>query len=129
MSEIPHRVIADPKTHYGAGRPETRWFLVQRITGALNVLLTLFLIWFVVRLAGGPREDLVGAIRSPWVWAPLLVLVVNVPLHMRIGMREVIEDYVHDEARNRLALAANTAVAAGVAAVGALSILKIAIWG
>lgn len=123
------KTISNPRTHYGDGRAETRSFLLQRLTGAVNIALTIFLVWFVVSLAGTGREAIVAGIRSPWVWAPLALLVVNVPIHMRIGMREVIEDYVHEPRLNRFALMANTYVAIVVAIVGLVSILKLAVWG
>lgn len=129
MVEVPNRVIADPRTHYGDGRTETRWFRIQRWTGMANVLFLLFLIWLVVRLAGADREAMVGAIRSPWVWVPLTLLLINVPLHMRIGMREIIEDYVHEPRLNCFALMVNTYVALVVGLVGLISVLKIVIWG
>jgi succinate dehydrogenase / fumarate reductase membrane anchor subunit len=129
MVDVPLKVIADPNTHYGDGRKHTRAVVIQRITGAINLLLTLFLIWFVVRLAGSAHDELTAAIRNPLVWAPLLVLVINVPIHMRIGMNEVIEDYVHEPRLVRFSLMANTYVALVVALAGAAAVLKLAFWG
>lgn len=129
MSGIPHKVIADPNTRYGDGRAATRQFTLQRITAMANVVFMLFIVWFVVRHAGEGHEALVATLRSPWVWIPLALLMINVPVHMRIGMREVIEDYVHEPRVNRFSLMANTYAALVIAVVGVLSILKIVIWG
>ncbi len=59
----------------------------------------------------------------------LALLIINVCVHMRIGMREVIDDYVSEGPRHRLALMANTIFAITVAALTLLSIAKIVFWG
>ncbi len=93
---IDKAVIANPKTKYGHGHKGTREFIVQRITGALNVLFTLFFVWFVVSLAGADRAQMIEVVRNPFVAIVLCALIVNVCIHMRIGMHEVIEDYLDD---------------------------------
>jgi succinate dehydrogenase / fumarate reductase membrane anchor subunit len=124
---IDKATIANPTTHYGHGG--TRHFIVQRITGALNVLFTLFFVWFVVRLAGAERAQMVEVVRNPIVAIVLCFLIINVCVHMRIGMNEVIEDYVDEGPANNLARTANSAFAIIVAALTVLSVAKIAFWG
>jgi len=121
--------IANPTTHYGDGKAATRMFVWQRVTGALNIAFTLFFGWFVVRLAGAERVEMVETVRNPFVAIVLALLIVNVCVHMRIGMSEVIEDYIDEHRQNRLALAANTGFAVVVAALALLSIAKIVFWG
>lgn len=125
---IDRNVIANPKTHYGAGRTATRQFFLQRLTGALNIAFTLFFAWFVVRLAGAGRAEMLEVVRHPGIAAILALLIVNVCVHMRIGMIEVIEDYVGGPA-NRLALRANTAFCVAVALLTIAAIAKIVFWG
>jgi succinate dehydrogenase / fumarate reductase membrane anchor subunit len=126
MSEIPLKTIADPKTHYGKGG--TRHFIWQRVTGALNVLFSIFFTWFVVRLAGVDRAEMLAVVRNPVVAILLTLLIVNVALHMRIGMREVIEDYIDDERTKHLALMANTGFALLIVVLTLVSIAKISFW-
>jgi succinate dehydrogenase / fumarate reductase membrane anchor subunit len=126
---IERKRIADPKTHYGTPGSATRTFKWQRITAAFNIAFLAFLIWLVVSLAGTGREQMAATIGNPLVALALALLVVNVTIHMWIGMREVIEDYIDEGDRNRLAKLANTAFAGIVGAVMLLAILKIAIWG
>ena len=129
MSDKPTRAqIADPTSHYGSPKASTRHFITQRVTGALNVLFTLFLVWLVVNLAGAERAAMVATIANPLVALVLLLLIVNVVIHMRNGMRDVIEDYFEGEL-NRLALAANTGFALLVALIALGSIAKIVFWG
>jgi succinate dehydrogenase / fumarate reductase membrane anchor subunit len=120
--------IADPKTHYGSPHGATRHFMTQRITGALNVLFLIFFVWFVVRLAGADRAEMVGVVHNPIVAIVLCLLIINVCIHMRIGMNEVIEDYLEGDIHH-LAKRANAVFAILVAVVTVLSVAKIAFWG
>lgn len=124
---IDKATIANPRTRYGHGG--TRHFIVQRITGALNIAFTLFFAWFVVRLAGADRAQMVEVVRNPIVALVLCLLIVNVCAHMRIGMNEVIEDYMDEGRTHSLARTANTLFAIAVAALTVLSVAKIAFWG
>ena len=126
---IDKAAISNPKTHYGSGKHSTKHFIVQRITGALNLGFLLFFIWFVVSVAGADRAGVLATIANPFVAVPLALLMVSVAVHMRIGMIEVIEDYVADERTNRLFHTANTVFAILVAVVAIGSIANIVFWG
>jgi succinate dehydrogenase / fumarate reductase membrane anchor subunit len=125
---IDKAAIANPKTKYGHGG--TREFIVQRITGALNVLFTLLFVWFVVRLAGADRAEMVMVLRDhPVVAIGICLLIINVCVHMRIGMHEVIQDYLDEERQNRLANVANNVFAVLVAVLTIFAVAKIVFWG
>jgi succinate dehydrogenase / fumarate reductase membrane anchor subunit len=126
---IDKATIANPKTHYGSAKHATHWFKVQRLTGMLNVGFTIFFVWFVVRLAGAERAEMVEVIRNPFVAIALCALIFNVSSHMRIGMHEVIMDYLDEEKQNRLATIANNVFAVVVPAVTILAVIKIVFWG
>jgi succinate dehydrogenase / fumarate reductase membrane anchor subunit len=94
------------------------------------VLFTIFFVWFVVRLAGAGRAEMVMVLHDhPFVAVGLALLIVNVCIHMRIGMNEVIEDYVVDHGLNVLVRRLNALFAIAVAAVTILAIAKIMFWG
>jgi succinate dehydrogenase / fumarate reductase, membrane anchor subunit len=126
---IDKRTIADPATRYGAGRPATRMFLLQRLTGALNIAFLIFFAWFVVSLGSADRAGMIDLVRNPIVAVVLVLLVINVAVHMRIGMREIIEDYLDEERSNRLGLLANDLFTLLIVIVGVGSIVKIVFWG
>jgi succinate dehydrogenase / fumarate reductase, membrane anchor subunit len=126
---IDKKLIADPQVHYGSPKAATRTFLLQRITGALNVLFLVFLVWLVVNLAGAERARMVETVNNPFVAVVLALLVVNVTLHMRIGMREIIEDYMDEGRVNRLAMIVNDIFALAIAALGLVSIAAIVFGG
>lgn len=102
---------------HGAGH-----FWLQRLTAAANVPLMLAFIVIVALCAGRPYPDAVRLIGSPLVSVVLILAVLSVCTHMRIGLQVVIEDYVHDRALRILALTANTfyAVVVGVACLYAI---------
>ena len=126
---IDKATISTPQTHYGAGKPATRLFILQRLTGALNIAFLIFFVWFVVSLAGADRAQFITTVRNPGIAVILCLLIINVCVHMRIGMREVIEDYIDEHKTNRLALTANTGFAILVAVLTVLSVAKIVFWG
>jgi len=55
----------------------------------------------------------------------MLLFVISVTTHMRIGMQVVIEDYVHDEIAKFVLIMANTFFAIAIALTSIYSILKL----
>jgi succinate dehydrogenase / fumarate reductase membrane anchor subunit len=126
---IDKATISSPTTHYGSGKHATKHFITQRITGALNIAFLLFFIWFVISVAGQDKAGAVALIGNPFVAIPLVLLFVSATIHMRIGMIEVIEDYIGDDRVNRLSHTLNTVFAILVAVIAIGSIAKIVFWG
>ena len=81
-----------------------------------------------VGLASADRAEMVGVVHNPIVAIVLCLLIINVCIHMRIGMNEVIEDYLEGDIHH-LAKRANAVFAVLVAVVTVLSVAKIAFWG
>ena len=120
--------IADPRTHYGNGPASTRHFITQRVTGLINVAFLLLLLFLVVRVAGQDRADLVSVIGNFWIGVPLMVLIAIVAVHMRNGMRDTLEDYLHGR-MYRLVMSLNTFFCLLVALAGIGAVLKLVFWG
>ena len=120
--------IRTPSTHYGNAKAATRHFITQRVTGAINVLFTLFIVWFVVSLAGRAPAAMLELVRHPFVAIGLALLVINVAIHMRNGMRDVIEDYF-DKGEHSLAMVANNLFVGFFFVVALGAILKLVFWG
>ena len=126
---IPLKTIATPTSHYGSRLAGTMSFIVQRITGVLNIAFAVFFLWLVVRLARADVSEMGDLLSNPVVAVVTGLLIVSVTLHMRAGMREVIEDYVHEEKLNRLSLQLNTAFTVLVALVTLVALIKLIVWG
>jgi succinate dehydrogenase / fumarate reductase membrane anchor subunit len=112
----------------GSARSGTHHWWMQRVTAAGNILL---LLWFVVSLLRLPALDyqtIVKWLSSPLVAVPMLLLVVNVFWHLRLGLQVVLEDYQHDETKVGGLILLNF-YAIALAALSIFSILKIAFRG
>jgi succinate dehydrogenase / fumarate reductase membrane anchor subunit len=97
----------------------------QRLTAASNLFLML---WFVIAIARLPGYDYATVrpwLGSAWVAVPMVLLVISVFWHFRLGLQVVIEDYGHAETRVALLFALNFFVVV-VASIAIFSILKIA---
>lgn len=107
----------------------TATFIRQRVTGALNIPLIGFFVWLIVSLQGADRAQMVATFSNPVVWLLMLALLGSALVHMRIGMNEIIEDYVHTPALHTLAKLANTIFTVAVGAIAAVSVLVLAFGG
>jgi succinate dehydrogenase / fumarate reductase membrane anchor subunit len=125
---IDKATIADPKTHYGSPKASTRRFITQRLTGAINAVLTIFLVWFVISLAGRTPAEMLALTGNPFVALGLALMVIVFAIHMRNGMRDVIEDYFA-AGEHGFAMVANNAATALFVVVALGAILKIVFWG
>jgi succinate dehydrogenase / fumarate reductase membrane anchor subunit len=124
-----NKTISNPHNHYGDPKAATRHFIVQRISGALLAVYTIFFIWLVVSLAGAGRAEMVALIGNPFIAFLTGLMIVIVCVHMRIGMLEIIEDYVHDPRLNSLSLLLNNFFALAVALVAIAALVKLAFGG
>ena len=116
-------------TGLGSAKEGTQHFWHQRLTALANVPLSLFLIWLVLNLAGAGRAEMAGLIGNPLVAGLLVLTIVSVTWHMRLGMQVIIEDYVHAEGPKLLAVIANVFFALAVAGLAIVSVLMLAFGG
>jgi succinate dehydrogenase / fumarate reductase, membrane anchor subunit len=79
----------------------------------------------VAALAGSDYQQALAIVSHPLVAILLILAVISVTNHMRLGMQIVIEDYVHDKGLKIAALLANNFFAAVIAVVCLFSVLKI----
>lgn len=112
-----------------SGEKGTGTFIRQRVTGLINIPLIGFFIWLVVSLAGKGRAEMAATFANPFIAFLTLALLASALIHMRIGMGEIIEDYVHDPKLHALSKALNTVFTVAVGAVGAVSVLVLAFGG
>ena len=101
------------------------WWL-QRVTAVSNVVLMLWFVFSLVRLPALDYSSVVLWLRQPVAAVPMLLLIVSVFWHLRLGMQMFIEDYVHGQMRVVCMLVLNFYVLAGAAAA-AFAVLKIAL--
>ena len=109
----------------GAAHSGTEHFWMQRLTGVASIPLTVALIAIIVSLVGASQASVIATLSNPFVAMILFAGLMAGLIHMQIGMRVVIEDYIHTELRKIALLMANIffTLALGIAATYA--ILKI----
>jgi succinate dehydrogenase / fumarate reductase, membrane anchor subunit len=112
--------------HFGAAHEGTAHFWRQRLTAAANLPLTIAFLIVVATLIGRPYAEVVATLHSPFVALLLILMVVSISVHMRIGMQVIIEDYVHDEIPKFIALMSNTFFCGAVGMTAVFAILKLA---
>lgn len=110
----------------GSAKEGTDHFWKQRVSAVSNLILTIFFVWLMAKLAGADYATVKKTLQKPAVAIALLLLVLSVTYHMRLGMQMIIEDYVHGEGRKILALLANTFFCAAIAIASIFAVLKLA---
>ena len=109
----------------GAAKSGTEHFWRQRLTAVANVPLTIAFVFIVVALLGRNHAAVVQILGSPLVAVLMLLFILSVTMHMRLGMQVIIEDYVHDEGAKLVLIMANTFFAVAVALASAFAILTL----
>ncbi|HEU4985872.1 MAG TPA: succinate dehydrogenase, hydrophobic membrane anchor protein [Rhizobiaceae bacterium] len=113
----------------GSAKDGTAHFWRVRVTSVALVPLSLFAIGLVVSLIGAGYAEMRAALSQPIV-ALLLGLFVIISLdHMRSGMEEIIQDYVHGELAKVVLLMLNLFFTIILGAASIFALLKIAFGG
>ena len=113
----------------GSAKSGVHHWWVQRLTSIALVPLT---IWFAVSLASLPALDHVTVISwmaQSWTALLLVLLVLVATYHSQLGVRVVVEDYVHNTGLRTVTLVALTFLHAFLAVAGVFAILKVAFGG
>ena len=111
----------------GAAHGGTETFWRQRVTAIANVPLVIFLILSIVCHIGASYGEVKAYLAQPVVAVLLLALIISAAIHMRIGLKEIIDDYIQGEGCKIAAILAATFFAGAVGIASALAILKISL--
>ena len=106
----------------GSAKSGTEHWWLERVTAIAGIPLTIFFIVFVMMHLGATRTELVASMGNPLVAILMVLTVISMLWHMRLGLQVVIEDYVHAALPKYLSLLFNTFFTAilGVAALYAI---------
>jgi succinate dehydrogenase / fumarate reductase membrane anchor subunit len=111
----------------GSSHSGAHHWLVQRVTAVGNLVLTA---WFAVSLLLMPNFSYITV--HDWIVSPvsavgLSLLIISVFWHVHLGMRVLIEDYIHEAGMKFAVLAALTLAVCGLAFYGIFSIARLAL--
>jgi succinate dehydrogenase / fumarate reductase membrane anchor subunit len=112
----------------GSAKEGVHHWWAQRLTSVALVPLG---VWFVVSLLSLPSLDhatVTAWMGQLWTAVFLILLVLAGAWHSQLGVRVVVEDYVHGSGAKALTLALVTFFHVIVAVAGVLAILRVA-WG
>ncbi len=111
---------------HGSAKEGVGHWWVQRLTSVALIVLGC---WFVVALLALPGLDFATVaawVRGGWT-APVLILFVIVGAwHSQLGIRVVVEDYVHEVGMKTLVLALSSFAHVIIAAIGIYAVLRVA---
>jgi succinate dehydrogenase / fumarate reductase membrane anchor subunit len=113
----------------GAARGGTGDFWRLRVAAVALIILSLYFLGFVISLNGADYATVHAALAQPFTALMIGLFVLVGLIHMRLGMQEIIEDYVHVEGQRLALLILSTffCVVVGVASIFAL--LKLTLGG
>jgi succinate dehydrogenase / fumarate reductase membrane anchor subunit len=109
-----------------SGHGVEHWWL-HRMTAVSNIPLIIAFVIIVAALAGSSYQDAIAIISHPLVAIILILAVISVTNHMRLGMQIVIEDYVHAKELKIAAIIANNFYAVIIAVACLYAILKVSL--
>jgi succinate dehydrogenase / fumarate reductase membrane anchor subunit len=118
------RVRGLGSAHHGAGA----WW-AMRLTSLALVPLGLWFVVSVVSMAGATIEEMRAWLSGPFS-ATMMILTLAVTFHHgAAGVREIVEDYVHDKGAKLAAVVAVNFLSAALALWSIVSVLTIAFGG
>lgn len=113
----------------GSAKRGVGHFIGQRVSAVALLLLSPWVLWSGVHLAGRDYGDARAWLASPVNASLLILLILAGFYHAQLGMRVIIEDYIGRPFTRTLLLIANTFIAALAATVASVSILGVIFGG
>lgn len=110
----------------GSAKSGTEHFWKVRTTSVALVPLLLFYLGFLVLYAGRPYADVIAALSNPFIATINGLTIVASIVHMRLGMEEIIQDYIHSEKMKLVLLILNSFFSLLVGGLCLFAALKIA---
>jgi succinate dehydrogenase / fumarate reductase membrane anchor subunit len=117
-----HRVEGLGAAHSGV---QQFWWL--RVTGAGLAFLSIWFAYVVLGLVGANEATVLAFLQKPLHSVLMGAFILLCAYHMTLGLREVIEDYVHTNGMKIFLLLLTRVFAIGVSAASILALLRITI--
>ncbi len=109
----------------GSAREGSHHWLAQRLTALANAGLVVWLLVSLVRLDLGSFNDVRSWAAQPMVAFALILAILSIFWHLRLGLQVLIEDYLHGNATRLAALVALNFYAFGGATYGIFMVVRL----
>jgi succinate dehydrogenase membrane anchor subunit len=109
----------------GSAKTGTEEFWLQRVTAIAGVPLTLAGLSLVISLTGRNYPAVKQILGAPLVAVLMILFILALVVHMKIGVQIVIEDYIHDKNQKVTLVILNTFFAWAIGLACVFAILKI----
>lgn len=113
----------------GSAKAGGHHWILQRVTAVGNLALLLWLVFSLLRLPQYSHELMTEWLSSPLVAVPMILMLVSIFWHLRLGLQVLVEDYIHDEGTKFGVLLLLSFFAIGGAALGIFAVAKVAFIG
>jgi succinate dehydrogenase / fumarate reductase membrane anchor subunit len=111
----------------GAARSGVGHWGRQRLTAISNLLLVLWFIFSAIGLSGAGYAEVRAWLASPVSASLMILLVVSICYHARLGLQVVVEDYVHHEPARLATLIAIPLILTALAVTCIVAVLKVSL--
>jgi succinate dehydrogenase / fumarate reductase membrane anchor subunit len=119
------RSMASRVRYLGTAKSGTRDLWLMRVTSVALLFLALAFIWLMLLLVGKDLPQVRAEFSHPFVSILMLLFILASIIHMKIGMRSIIDDYVHAPHLKEWALMANIFFSVGVGVAAVFAVLKL----
>jgi succinate dehydrogenase / fumarate reductase membrane anchor subunit len=113
----------------GSARSGAHHWWLERLTSVSTLLLFAWFLAALLRLPALDHKTVVTWLASPLAAVPMLLLIVSTFWHLQLGLRVVVEDYVHTEGMKVLSLVLINFLSIAGGALAFFAVLKIAFGG
>lgn len=113
----------------GSAKDGTEHWWMQRVTAVFNIFLTIFFIVSVIGNAGKSYVDWIAWLSQPVVAVLMILFVVNMLYHLRLGLQVLIPDYIHKAGTKSALLILSTGATVLLGGLSVFSILRVALAG
>ncbi len=113
----------------GSARKGVEHWWVQRVTAAALIPLTLWFVASLIALTGSDYNTFIAWLRAPLATILMVLLLIALFHHMALGLRVVVEDYVHSDWAKIPAVVAISLACFAFAVAGIIATLRIAFDG
>ena len=110
--------------HHGAHH-----WLTARVTAIGNLILMTWLIASLLMMGDYSYETVTSWLSQPIAAVPMILLLIGVFYHAKLGLQVLIEDYIHEPGSKFALLSALNLAAIGGGAFGIFSVASLALTG